>query len=268
MKNWKAFRYRLEYIGLNLGAKTIRCLPFKVLRPIGHVCGFVAYYLDRRGREVALANLEAAFGAEMTDARRRQVARKSLQTFARKMLDLFWSPNLQKQEISKFADLEGVDLDPCNRAIGTPVIYYCLHFSNFEWLSALGGQITGPVIIIAQELKNPLLGQLFDEARTAPGKEIIKQERAFIRMFKHVKAGGKFAMLSDLCLDPSETSVVINCFGLKTCVTQLHVALAMRTNARLVPIECFPLPDGRYRIDFHPPLDLPADASVAEISQI
>ena len=73
-----------------------------------------------------------------------------------------------------------------------------------------------------------------------------------------MKGGGKFAMLCDLNLDPSEASVIIDTFGgLKTCVTQMQAALALRTGAKIVPVECRPQPDGTYRMVYRKPLDFP-----------
>ena len=90
-----------------------------------------------------------------------------------------------------------------------------------------------------------------------------------IRMLKHLKAGGKFALLGDLNLDPVEGSVIIETFGgLKVSATQMHAALALRTGASIIPVECRPLPDGTYRMIYHPPLEYPPTATAAEITQM
>jgi len=62
--------------------------------------------------------------------------------------------------------------------------------------------------------------------------------------------------------------VIIDEFsGLKTCVTQMHAALALHTGARVVPAECRPQPDGTYRMIYHKPLEYPPDATPAQIAQ-
>jgi lauroyl/myristoyl acyltransferase len=127
----------------------------------------------------------------------------------------------------------------------------------------------GNVPVITQRFKNPLIGRIFDQLRASTGNSVISQERAMIRMLKHLKNGGKFAMLCDLNLDPSETSVIIDTFGgLKICVTQMQSVLALRTNAKIVPLECRPEPDGTYRMVFHKPLEFPPEATAAEITQL
>jgi len=262
------FQQKAEYFGLAAAVRLIGLLPFRALRHLGNVVGAVAYAVDGRGRQVALANLESAFGDTLTAARRREIARGSYQTFARTMIELFWSPRLNERVIREIADIEGLDCDPCHSDPKQAVIYLCLHFSNFEWLGHFGAYLIETAPVVAQRFKNPLIGQIFDRLRASTGNHVIPQERAMIRMLKHLKEGGKFAMLGDLNLDPGEASVIIENFGgLKICATQMHAALALRTGAKIVPVECRPKPDGRYRMIFHRPLEYPPEATAAQIAQ-
>jgi lauroyl/myristoyl acyltransferase len=261
-------RDRLEYLGLS-GTVWIICrLPYLWLRPIANFIGATVYALDPCGRRVARANLDAAFGDKFSPERKAQIARGSYQTFARAMLELCWSPNLNREVCDRIATYEGLDLDNCHFDKSQPVVYLCLHYANFEWLSQFGAYMIENGPVVTQKFKNPLVGKIFDRLRSSTGNEIIRQERAMIRMLKHLKGGGKFAMLTDLNLDPSEASIIITQFGgLKTCVTQMHTALALRTGAKIVPVECRPKPDGYYRMVFHKPLDIPEDATAQELTQ-
>lgn len=263
------FRQRLEYYALSLAIWVIQRLPYRLLQPLAFVLGAIVYAVDRRGREVALANLDAVFGSSFTMARKRAIARASYQNFGRTMLELFWSPNFTPEFAAKIVDLEEGGFAAPQDDPSRPVIFLCLHYSNFEWLSQMTSFHAGKAMVVTQNFKNPLLGELFDRLRGSTGHEVIPQERAMIRMFKHLKKGGNFQLVVDLNLDPNEASVVIEQFGgLKTCVTQMHVALAQRTGAMLVPAVCLPVANGRYHMTYHPPLEYPPDASAAEIAQL
>jgi len=264
----KPLRLQIESLGLRLGVAVIGRLPYRWLRPLANFLGRLVFHLDARGRGTALENLRVAFGDEMTPARRAEVARKSYQTFARTMLELFWSPNLRKDQLDRYAVVEGLDQDPCHFDKDQPAVYVCLHFSNFEWLGHVCAFLITPGFVISQRFKNPAIGPIFDRARAASGHEVLKSERAFIRMFKHLKSGGKFGMLGDLTVDPREPSVAVECFGLKTCMTQLHTGLALRTNAKIVPLECFPMDDGRYRVVFHRPIENTEGKNARQLAQL
>lgn len=249
-------------------AWTIPKLPYGAIRPLASILGSLAYSVDERGRSNALENLRAAFGEQYSPAQRERIARGSYQNFARTMLTLFWSPNLTNDRWKKVLRVEGLDSDPCHRNPTEPAIYFCAHYGNFEWLSHASAFAiqTGPIIF--QKFKNPLLGPVFSRLRAVSGHEIIPQERALIRMLKVLKAGGKFGALTDLSLDPKHGTVAIRCFGLWTSSSPILHGLRDRTGAKLIPCECVPQKDGTYLARYLPAVEIPPNASSAEITQL
>lgn len=263
------FRQRLEYWGISLGVSLVTRLPHAALAPLAQVLGFLGYYVDVRGAAVARANIKAAFGDEVTPARVRQIARGSFQTFARTMLELFWSPNLNQKLTEELGFWNRHDLAEPDNNPEDSAIYVCLHFSNFEWLGQFGAYTVYHGPFIAQKLKNPLLGPIFDGLRASTGNYVIPQERAMIKMFKHLRSGGKFSMVGDLTVDPKEGGVLIDVFnGLKMSISPMPAALALRTGAKVVPSECLLEPDGRYRMVCHPSLKFPEGTTEEQITQM
>lgn len=258
------FRQWWEFAGLRFAGWLVRCLPIGSLVRVSGPLGSIACRLDSRGRRTSMENLDAAFGDSMGLREKRRIAEAGYRSFARTMIELLWSPNLNEKTARTIFRTEGLP----GATPAAPTIYVTTHFSNFEWLGQNVRFFLGPGIIVAQQLKNPLLGAYFDRLRGSTGHTIIPQERAIARMLKHLKSGGYFCAVVDLNLDPDEASVIIDEFsGLKTCVTQMHAALALHTGARIVPAECLPQPDGTYRMIYHPPLEYGPDATPAEIAQ-
>lgn len=258
----------LEYAGLSAAAWLVAQLEFRTLRPLADLIGSVVYFLDPRGRRTALQNIEAAFPGKFPKVRKHWIARGSYRTFARTMLELLWAPKITEEFVRNHIVFEGWEHDTYRKDPKKSAIYCCMHFSNFEWLSLVGAySITrGPVI--AQKFKNPFLGPVFNHLRASTGNTVIPQERAMIKMLKHLKSGGKFGILIDLNIDPREGSVPITTFGgLIASVTPAHVALAQRTGAAIVPVECRPLPDGRYRVIHHTPIECPPDTDPGPLVQ-
>ncbi len=262
------FRQKIEFAGLSAGSRFVAHLPFGFLPVLATAAGSLIYWLDHRSRKVALANLEAAFPGKFSASRKSLIARKSFIHFARTMFELFWAPNMDEEFFRRHVVFEGLERDYARKDPQKPAIYACFHLGNFEWLALAGAYSISPGPVIAQRFKNPLLGPVFDRLRTSTGNQVIPQERAMIRMLKFLKNGGKFGMLCDLNLDPREGSVLIDCFGgLLASVTQTHAALAQRTGAAIVPVECRPAPGGKYRIIHHPPIECPPDADTRDIVQ-
>jgi Kdo2-lipid IVA lauroyltransferase/acyltransferase len=260
---WKKLRYRLEYMGLLIAAKIVPLFPRSAIGTLAKICGAVASVVDVPGRRVALANLDCAFPGKYSTAEKRRITRESYQHFAQTMLDLMWSPRLTPENFLRYIEFEGFpEVDPNQSGI-----VVCYHYSNFEWLSLGCGFRGRPSTIIAQEFKNPLLDPIFRRWREQSGHVFSARTGGVLRLFKTLRRGGNIAMVVDLTVFPGPAAVAIRCFGLHTSVTSAHAWLQQRSGAALIPAHCEPLPGGRYRVVFHPPIDLGPNATSREIAQ-
>lgn len=265
---WKRQRYRLEWLGLKLLSALVCLLPYRAIRPLASFLGSVTWRFDARRREVTLANLRCAFGDRYDDRQRDEIGRKSFGIFAGTMLELLWSPRLSREFLKKFGTQE--TLDPASRHAeqGRAVIYACLHAGNFEWTSKISVNLFGPVPLIAQEFKNPLIGPLFDSWRSAVGHTIFPRKGVMIRMLRHLREGGKFGVLVDLNLKPSDGPVIIRCFGkYLTPVTRMPAELALRTGAAVVPVEILPRKEGGHHLRYLPEIPITDSTTPAQIAQ-
>ena len=102
-------RQRLEFLGLSSFVWLVGRLPYFWLRHIANCLGSLVFFFDKRGKQVARANLDAAFGDSRTPAEKRRIAVGSYRTFARTMLELFWSPNLSESVARRIARFEGLE---------------------------------------------------------------------------------------------------------------------------------------------------------------
>jgi len=223
--------------------------------------------VDRHGYQVALSNLEVAFGDRFSSSERRKIARESFRHFARTMVDLFWSPRLTHENFSRYIELQNFEETSRGTGPERSVMIACFHYSNFEWLSLACGFLDLRGTIIAQEFKNSLLDPIFKRLREQSGHKLIPRERGLVRLYKILRQKGRTALLVDLTVPPTQGAVAIDCFGLKTSVTSAHAWLHEQTGAPIIPAHCEPLPDGRYRLIFHPKVDNSAGMTHQQIAQ-
>ena len=263
----KEIRHRMEWLVVIMTARVVRLLSRRVCYFLGQAIGGCAMMIDRRGRRIALSNLEAAFGDELSSARRVQVVRESYQQFIRTMLDLLWSPRMNSENFREWYELVNFDEVIADVGVGRGIIFITFHYGNFEWAAHTLGLRGHRAITVAQEFKNPLLEPIFNQLRTHSGNEVAPRQGGLLRMYKALKRGKHVAVLIDLTLKPWDPSVAIDCFGLKKCVTYAHAWLHQRTGAPIVPVHSQPLPDGRYRLEVQPTIELPKGASIVHITQ-
>jgi Kdo2-lipid IVA lauroyltransferase/acyltransferase len=103
--------------------------------------------------------------------------------------------------------------------------------------------------------------------REQSGHELVPRDRGIMRLYKVLRRKGRTALLVDLTVPPTQGAVAIDCFGLKTSVTSAHAWLHERTGVPIVPAHCEPLPNGRYRLVFHPKIANAADVTHKQIAQ-
>jgi KDO2-lipid IV(A) lauroyltransferase len=264
---WKKIRYRLEWLGLRLATKLVPLLSRKSCLRLAHTFGWLMSIFDRHGREVALSNLEVAFGNRLSILQRKRIVRESFQLFARTMLDLLWSPRLSRENLSQYIELQNIEETARGTGPERSVMVACYHYGNFEWLSLACGFLDLAGTIISQEFKNSLLDPIFKKIREQSGHELIPRERGIVRLYKVLRRKGRTALLVDLNVPPNVGAVAIDCFGLKTSVTSAHAWLHKQTGVPIIPAHCEPLSDGRYRIVFHPRIDNTEGMTHQQIAQ-
>jgi len=264
---WKRMRYRLEWLGLVLATKLIPLCSRRVCYHIAQTAGALLSFVDRDRYQVALSNLEVAFGGAFSLEQRRKMARESFQHFARTMVDLLWSPRLTQENFSQFIELQNFGETARDTGPERCLMIACYHYSNFEWLSLACGFLDLKGTIISQEFKNPSLDPIFKKLREQSGHELIPRDRGIMRLYKVLRRKGRTALLIDLTVPPNQGAVAINCFGLKTSITSAHAWLHERTGVPIVPAHCEPLANGRYRLVFHQKIANTAEMTHQEIAQ-
>jgi KDO2-lipid IV(A) lauroyltransferase len=264
---WKTLRHRVEWLLVKVAAVLVPLFPRALIVWVGSAIGTIAAVVDQSGRRVALSNLDCAFGDTMTPERKRQLVRESYRHFARTMTDLFWTPRLTRENYSRYLEIVNLDVVAAEMKKGNGIVFACCHYSNFEWVAIAANYFGVPSALITHTFKNPLLDPIFVGLRESSGQRVISREGAVFRLYKTLLRGGRVAILTDLTLPARLPTVAIDCFGLKTSVTVAHAWAYRRAGATIINVHCEPLPRGRYRVVFHPVIELAPDASLQEIVQ-
>src|ERR1700747_2410896 len=107
-------------------------MPLGLLRAISGFAASLVYVFDTKSRAVAVANLEIAYGSELTPKQRNLIARRSFQAFGKNFLELFWTPRLSRDNVEKYISAEDRHR-LCELAESeTPFIAITPHFENIE----------------------------------------------------------------------------------------------------------------------------------------
>ena len=264
----KRLRFRMEHFLLRAAVRIVPLFPLWMIRSAANVAGTIGWMADGRGRTNGMENLRCALGPQYSIPQRRRILRASYRVFARTFFDLFWSPRITGKNWNRYFILQ-CDTPAAREALdANHCIYVTAHFGGFEWLSIAKALRGWGSMIIAQDFKNPPLTEIFHQLRSAGGRqEIIPQEGAMLRIFKHLKKGGSAAALVDLTVPPEQSAAVIRSFGLRASMSVFHCALAQRTGAPIVPIMATPAADGKWTVRFFDPVIISEDDDLAQAAQ-
>ncbi len=230
-------------------------VSMSTVRATGRAVGRLAYRMDRSRREIALENLAHAFPGR--SARDLDVLTRSMFAhFGSLVLELIKFGTYSRDEMLAASDIEGADRVRQAYEQGRGVLFFTGHFGYWE-IFAIGHPLRSePVSVLARALDNPYLHRMLEDIRTSTGNSVIYRQGAVRRMLRALSAGRGIAILIDQHLHSTEV-VSVGFFRRPAVTTSALAALALRTGAPVVPVFALPLPDGRYRFIYEPPVDPP-----------
>jgi Kdo2-lipid IVA lauroyltransferase/acyltransferase len=264
----RRLRHGLEHALLRAAAWTIPKLPRRLVRGLSAVLGTLAWLGDSRGRRTGMENLRVALGPALSMAERRRILRASYRVFAATFLDLFWSPCIKPEDWDRYFVLQ-CDTPAAKAALeANNCIYIAAHFGGFELLNVAKTLRGGAAMTIAQDFKNPALTGVFARLRSVGARqEMIPQEGAMLRLFKHLKRGGSAGSLVDLKVDVLRNGTPMRTFGMFMSGSPLHCVLAQRTGLPIVPIYSLPASDGRLTARLGDPIYVAPDEAIPAAMQ-
>ncbi|MBI2441771.1 MAG: lysophospholipid acyltransferase family protein [Lentisphaerae bacterium] len=247
----RKLRFALEALLTRLGLALLPVLPRPAVLACARVAAAFAYYAAPQQRRITLANLEIAFGQDLSPRARRRIAREAFYTMALVILDLFWFSRRLEQRVRRYVTLdESVRL----HVTAQPLIGVTAHFGNWELMSRALSLHGYTHVAAAMPLANPAVDAILGAGRSIPGVEIVGRQGAIRALLEALRQGKRVALLLDQNTKPDEGGLFVNFFGLPIPVSTAAAVLAERTGAPIVPVFCRANADGTYTIYSRPPL--------------
>lgn len=224
-------------------------LSFPVASGLGRGLGSLAWALDRRHRDVALANLARAF-PRMSRSQHQQLALDSFRQAGRTATELLWSSALDQNNLGSVATFEGREHIDAALARGNGVLLTTGHFGNWELMGVAVALLGVPLHVIARRIDDDGVEQLLYRLRTRTGARVIHKEdavRGALRVLRDNQAVG--VLIDQNTLAPQASFVPF--FGRLAATTRITAQLHLRTGAPIIMVFCIPRGEG-YRFVFEP----------------
>lgn len=223
---------RIEYILFIFFSRCFQLFGLSLSRKFANVLAFTFFYFIPIRKKIVLKNLHIAFPENDSDTNRKLAYRIYL-SFAITLVEILYSPYLNKDDLRNAVECSNPELIINKFNEGKGVILLSSHFGNWEFIAiSVAIQIQLPFSVIVKPLRNPLVFEWMNKARTKFGNEIVPLGISIRKTYQTLKEKKIVAMVADQ-RGPAE-GVKVDFFGKKVSIYTGPAVLALKTGAPLI----------------------------------
>lgn len=229
--------------------RTLPAVPTAIAVPIATAVGTAAYLASPAARAAVRANLMVVAPERATSATVRRIFIEQ----ARNYLEVFRLPHTGREKLRDAVATRGWEHFVAAHDAGKGVIVASAHLGPISVV----GQImvaNGYEVVLPVESEHSEFQRAVNRARGSMGMQLVYPETP-LAVYRALRQRKVFGLLADRAVTGVGERVPF--FGRDALIPSVHVALALRTGAPLIPAFST-REDGRLYASFEPPLELTA----------
>ena len=179
------------------------------------------------------------------------IAKRSTTRFGNMFLQVLCLPQINKDNIKNYVQLEGQDYLTEALSYGKGAVLATSHSGNWEIMGTALALHGFPLVCVAQKQTNVQMDRFINEYRTMSGMQII-YKTGVRDMIKLLGEGKVIGILMDQ--DANRDGVMVNFFGRLASTAKGAAALGRLKDAPIVPVFITEHSDGSHTGILHPPV--------------
>jgi KDO2-lipid IV(A) lauroyltransferase len=231
----------LEYFVARALLTSLGLLPRSLAIAFGLFVAHLSYLCFGHLRRVGMRNVELAFPS-LNEKERKRLVLGCFKSLGRQLGEVSQFPKATKESLSELVEFQYSDEDLAKyeqaKAERRGMIFITPHLGGWEILVFATSALREPLSYLVRRIDNPRIETMVENIRTRFGNKPIDKTEAALPALRVLREGGILGILADLNSQTDE-GVFVPFFGRMACTTAGVAALAMRTNALIVPI-CAP----------------------------
>ena len=212
------------------------------------------YRLDRRHRRITLANLELAYGADLSPAARERLARRVFCHFVRfgwEICELLLAP---LPVIRRKVVIVGEEHIQAALAQGRGMVAIAAHAGNWEYTVMGYGLRYRPVAVVGREMDHPWAARLARYLRQRGGNSMVAKQKGMKEILGRLRQNQTVGIVIDQNTT-TEGGLLVDFFGRPARTTPVAALLARR-GVPVLPTLSRRLADGRHLMVILPALPI------------
>ena len=229
------------------------CIPGGVRKGFFSAIFFLFYHLGTKNRLITLHNLMRSFPEKETEAII-EIAKGVYRHFAIVAAEFFDLPYINKKNIHKWVEVEGLENYQSAIAKGKGLLSIVAHFGNWELMSIAVPIYLKPMYIVHRPLDNPIIDNMVEYVRTMQGNALVPKAGSGRKIVKLLKENHIIGILSDQNVAHYE-GVFVDFFGRPACSGEGLALMAMRSGAPVIPAFMVRQKSGKYKFIIKPAIE-------------
>ena len=216
--------YKLQFIIFKIFRHILLLSPEKMRFKFAEKLGILGYYLIKKRRLIALANLKLAF-PDKSYKERKKIAKESYKIMSKAFISTLWFDDYLK---------ENVKLEDFNRLVtikerGNGVVVALIHMGNME--AGLKAGEFYRIVTVAKAQRNPYIDEFITEARKKMNVTLLKKSKQTSReLLEQIEEKNVIALFTD----HRDKGTTVKFFGEETVSPTGVINIALKHNLPLV----------------------------------
>lgn len=231
-----------------------RLLPISVVRRFSHYVGRKYYKCAQNSRMTAHLNLDYVYGKEISDKRRKSIAKASFVGVIKSFFDyMSYSKVTDKQKLLDLIEVSGEEHLRAAYDKGKGVICLIPHMSSWEFAALVPPLLGYETSAASKSMKLSLLEKLMVKFRKRRGLKNITREGSYAQLVKRLRKGECLIIMTDQ--DTLVRGIFTEFLG-KIAYTPIGASRLLEdTEAELVPMCLIRKEDDNYLFKIYPALE-------------
>lgn len=208
-------------------------LPVSFALWLGRRFGVVAFWVNKKRRLIAYANLKAAFANEKSPRELRAITRRVYQNMVQTFMEVLNLTKVNKRYVDRYIDIINIERIQNAARSGRGTILLTAHFGDWELSSLVSSAVGFPITVLVREQKMKRLNELLNRLRESNGCKVIRKGMDVKNLITALKENKIVGILSDQ--DAGKNGMLVDFFGRPTSSHSGSMEIAKRTDSLILP---------------------------------
>lgn len=228
-------------------------MPYFIIKPLLIFATKLVDKFNKRYNKIVQANLDLVFGDTISQERKEQIRFNSYKSLFFNIYEFVENQSISKEKLFQKANFENEHYITEAIENNRKIIFITAHYGGWEIALPYVALKFGTLAVVNRKMDNPLINELYIEARDRNNIIMLEKKTAAKGMLKALKNNHHVAVVIDQHI---KDGIEIDFFNKKVLATDSTSRLALKFDALIIPVFAQMNDFRDYTLKVYEPLDV------------